>query len=454
MIRSLFCIFLLITLAACQDSKPKASVEVSPGGIEYRLLHLPKHEDISIHIAWATDWAYRPDTNKAAPLVGTQLILAGGAEGYPPGDAGERFADLNSEANIYVSTTDHIVGELTFKHDNLDESIMIANAHLRTPTLDPVWFDRIREGTAQNMTEARAKPANAGFDAVRWFVFGEKPLRNALSLDEPETFDALTREEMIAWHAETFTAAPAAIVVAGGIDAASAGAAIDATLAGLPEAKTDASHNSQSTFTDSRILLHLPEAKTTTLSFIASLPPTRLGGETEDVILVHALGGDDQSVLFEAIRTELRATYGFGAGMANYTRDHRILVLSGEVEAPKLEAVERAVREAYANFREKGPTGDLEKRKAPLVASFDELPKFVIDLARSELQSALDEYETGRSLRLVDEVNSVTQNTLLDRLASAFPEAEDFIVIAVSPDADALPGACVIRTPSEAADCP
>ena len=454
MTRVLILIVALVSLAACKEERPTASVETAPGGTAYTLLHMPEHEDVTIHIAWPTDWAYRPEMNKAAPVVGTQLILAGGAEGYPAGDVGERFADLNSEGNIYVAVNDHVIGELTFERDQMDETIAVANAHLRAPTLDPMWFDRIRNGTAANIAEAQAQPAHAGFDAVRWAVFGAQPLRNALSFDEPDTFETLTREIVAAWHAETFTRNPEAIVVAGGIGAKDAGAMIDALLEGLPGATRSVAREISPDYTPRRILLHLPEAQTTTLSFIAALPPTRLGGELEDVILIHALGGDDQSVLFEAVRTELRASYGFGAAMANYTRDHRILFLTGEVETAKLAGVERVVREAYAAFRQSGPSGELEARKAPLAASFKELTDFVVDQAQSELLSALDGFDAGRSLRPTDELNAVTQHTLAQRLSSDFPNAEDFIVIAVSPNADALPGACVIRAPAEAADCP
>jgi len=454
MTRILVLIASLLSLAACKEEGPTASVETTPGGFEYTLLHIPEHEDVTIHIAWPTDWAYRPETNKSAPVVGTQLILAGGAEGYPAGDVGERFADLNSEGDIYVAANDHVIGELTFERGEMDETIAIANAHLRAPTLDQIWFDRIRDGTDANMAEAQAQPAHAGFDAVRWAVFGAQPLRLALSLDEPGVFDDLTREDVVAWHSETFTRTPQANVVAGGIEAADAGAAIDALLRGLPDASRTFLQEAAPDYSPRRILLHIPDAQTTTLSFVAPLPPTRLGGEFEDLILIHALGGDDQSVLFEAVRTELRASYGFGAGMANYTRDHRILFLSGEVETAKLADAEQVVRDAYADFRQSGPSGELERRKAPLAENFAELPDFVVGQARSELQSALDGFDAGRSLRLTDELQAVTEGTLMDRLSSAFPQAEDFIVVAVSPDADALPGACVIRAPAEAADCP
>lgn len=122
----------LFALVGCQEETATATDEVSPAGTEYRLLHLPDDMDVTIQIAWGTDWAYRPETNKAAPLIGTQLILAGGADGYAAGDAGERFADLNSEGNIYVAVNDHVMGELAFERANLDDTIERVYQHKGT----------------------------------------------------------------------------------------------------------------------------------------------------------------------------------------------------------------------------------------------------------------------------------------------------------------------------------
>ena len=360
---------------------------------------------------------------------------------------------MGSEGNIYVAAVDHMIGELTFAPDELDETIEIANAHLRAPSLDQVWFDRIRDGVQQNMTAAQAQPAHAGFDAVRWAVFAEQPLRDSLSLDGPTTFQELTREDIVEWHRETFTITPAEIVVAGDIDAAAAGKAIDKLLFGLPEGRSPKMSKAQPDYSPKRIVLHIPDAETTTLSFIAPLPATRFGNELEDLILLQALGGDDQSALFKAVRTELRASYSFVAGMANYTRDLRIMYMSGEVEADMLSEVETAVRDAYKDFRNTNSWDDLDARKGSLNASFENLPSFFVDQARSEIQSGLDGFVAGRSLSLTEELAAVTEQTIVERLNNGFPSTNEFIVVAVTSDADALPGACVITTPSDVVEC-
>lgn len=83
MIRLIPLAAVVASLAACSaeetnGSTPSASNEVSPGGIAYTLLAMPESDDVAVQVAWPTDWAYRENTNPAAALVGSELILAGG----------------------------------------------------------------------------------------------------------------------------------------------------------------------------------------------------------------------------------------------------------------------------------------------------------------------------------------------------------------------------------------
>lgn len=158
-------IFAVILLAGCQEEeKAGATIETSPGGIEYARLYIPEAEDVAIQVAWPTTWAFRDDVNQAVPYIGTDLILAGGAEGFPPGEVLETFADLKAEGTMWV-TADHLHGQLIAPKDNLGQAIAIAAAHLAKPTMDQGWFDRIQQGFATNIAEATSQPATLGFDA-------------------------------------------------------------------------------------------------------------------------------------------------------------------------------------------------------------------------------------------------------------------------------------------------
>jgi zinc protease len=445
--------FAVILLAGCQEEENAgATTETSPGGIEYARLYIPKAEDIAIQIAWPSTWAKRDNVNQAVPYIGTDLILAGGAEGFPPGEVVETFADLNAEGIMWV-TADHLHGQLITPKDNLDKAIEIAAAHLAKPTMDQGWFDRIQQGFAANMAETTSQPANRGYDSLRWAILGDTPLRRALSVDPPEMITTATRAEVLDWHQQTVVRTGAKVVIAGEISQENAGKAVDALFSGLPEGVAVAAADPTADFSPRRILLHVPEAQTSTLVFIGPLPPTREGGEFEDVLLATALGGDDQSVLFDAVRTGLRASYGFGAGLDAYSRDLRVLVLSGELETAKLAEAETIVRTAYSEFLTAPKMGDLTARKEPFKANGQQTATLPGAASFSALMAILDAQDPNLALTLPSLLDKVTDATVAARATSAFPKAETLIVLAVSPDASALPGACVITSPAEAVNC-
>jgi len=442
----------MILLAGTQKSvAAEASTEISPGGVEYVHLYMPDTEDVAIQIAWPTAWAMRDSVNQAVPYIGADLIMAGGATGFAPGEAAEIFLDLGAVGSLWV-TSDALFGEILVPKENLDKAAEVAGVHLAQPTMNADWFGRIRDGFAASMAETLAQPATQGFDSLRWAVLGDTPLRLALSGDVSD-IEAARHDEVLRWHAETVTRTGAHVVVAGDINASDAGIAVDALMAGLPEPVASTTPKPVADFSPRRILLHLPDAPTSTLVFLGPLPPTREGGEIEDILLASILGGNDNSVLFDATRTTLRATYTFGAHIDAYARDLRVILLSGEVATEQLAAAENVVREAYAAFRDNVPVGDIEGLIAPFAAQVEVAASNPQSTAHAALMALLDGQDPGIAFRFREELDLVTDASLWLRASSSFPAPDRMIVVAVSPDATALPDACVITTPSEAVRC-
>ncbi|MGP9791315.1 M16 family metallopeptidase [Roseinatronobacter sp. NSM] len=452
MIRFALALPLVLGLSFCEgDKTPTASDQTSPNGTPYRLIQMPGNEYAAILAAWPNDWVWAEGRNPTASYIGAQLILAGGAQGYLAGEVVERFADMDANGDLPVSA-DHLYGMLAAKKGDWLEAIAIANAHLTQPSFDPDWFDRIRTGFAQNIAEARSQAMNQGFDALRWAILGDHPLRAMLSLDDADAFASLSLEDLRAWHSATVTAQPEAVVITGDITPEQAGAGLDALLAGLPEGGAQA-REVVLDYRPRQILLHLPDVTEAHLTFVALLPATRLGGDMEDLILATALGGAEDSVLFASVRDGLRASYSFNAGLANYTRENRFLVMTGALESAKLADAVDVVRDAYAGFRTAGPAGDINDHIAPLRASFEQTRNYVMNQGRMELETTLDGFATGHSLTMLEMLNSLTMSDLRNRLQGHWPRAQDFVIMAVSPDADALPGACVITRAQDAKDC-
>ena len=447
-------VVLALTVFANAQTSLAAEVttEISPEGIEYVRLYLPDREDVAIQIAWPDDWVMREGVNQAAADLGMEMIFAGGAEGFAPGEISEVHADLNAEATVWL-TADHLHAEIIAPKDNLEKAVESTAAHLSAPSMDAAWFERVRQGNIAIIAEDMSVPINRGYEALRWIILGDTPLRRALSWDEPEMYAMAKREEVLEWHRTTVVRSGAEIVIAGAVEADVAGKTVDTIFSRLPEGKSVAPISPKADFAPRRILLHVPEAQTSTLEFFGPLPPTRLGGEFEDVLLISMLGGDDNSVLFDAIRTGLRASYGFGAGFDSYSRELRFLFLAGEVETGKLAEAETIVRAAYAEFLKAPQLGDLAARKVPLATNIEQNMKDPITASWALLMGLLDGQDPDATLRFSALLEEVTDATLHSRASSAFPSAEDLIVLAVSPDATALPDACVIKTPAEAVKC-
>lgn len=444
----------LMPLAALADGR-RASTEVSPGGLTYHLLTLPKARQVSIRVAWPTDWPYRQGVNQAVPYIGAQLVLSGGAEGYPAGKAIEKFADLKAGA-LLEAAPDYVYGWLGAPSENINETVAIANAHLRAPLMDGKWFQRISKGLERKFAQMQAAPATKAYAAVRWAVFGNQPVRESLSLEDLGMFDRADPANVARWARETFTRSPDTIIVAGNISADKAGKAIDRLFDGLPDGGRQMQRNAKANFSPRRILLYLPDTKVSQLVFVAPMPPTAKTSATDefsDLILSMALGGGDQSVLFKAMRTNLRASYAFAAGLGTYDRAHRFLVFSGQVATDRLGQAERVVRKAYQGFLTTPSEGDLKARVAPLLAGLRANQNNPTRISASAMFATLDGRDPGSALKLAGIARSLTPAVIGNRLKSAFPRADDFIILATSPDKNALPGACVISKPRDAVRC-
>jgi zinc protease len=113
----------------------------------------------------------------------------------------------------------------------------------------------------------------------------------------------------------------------------------------------------------------------------------------------------------------------------------------------------KIVSEAYSKFLEAGPAGDVSPRKSTFLGGLDDTIKHCDSLATTGLQTLVDGSPIDRALKLKTEVEAITSATLKERLSTAFPRPDQFVIVAVAPDSNALPGACVITRPEDAVNC-
>ena len=452
----LICAALILTLASCEkDASRKVVTAETPDG--HPFYFMPVHEngvtDITITVAWPMGWAYDAKSNPAVPYIAAEAILSGGTEELEPKDVLELFNDKNSFGHLDV-TANHAIGELSFPKEHIEDVISIASEMLASPQFDQAWINRIKQGFLESQAQLHAKTANKMWAVARLAILGEGPLNDFLTLSNLEAIENVTVDDLRQWHSETIVRDGVTIAVTGAINRKDAGKAVDQLLSDLPKVKAPTVPDTQSDFTPKTILLHLPEAEKTTLGLLGQLPPTSEGGELTDLLAIQFFSRPGNGPLFDAVRTELRASYAFQAGYTNYDRATRIMFISGEVETAKLAQTSDLMRATYVTYRSGSDLSGLQDFRRQLANGAAQNARYVNVAARTILELALDGRNPGDAPRLGKLLETTTQKDVQERLASVFPQGGNLIVVAASPDANALPGACVITKIEQVRQCP
>jgi len=380
------------------------------------------------------------------------MLRSGGTAELKPQQILEIFEEANA-SGFLVSSADHVFGELSFPKEHISRTVEIANEMLVTPQFDEKWLARIKGGFLANVKESQALATTKMWNAARLATVGDTPLYEFMSLNNIAAIEAVSRDELEIWHEETFTKTGLTVVVTGAVSPEDAGGIIDDLLNGLPEGAAVVPAPREADFTPKSVLLHLPDAEKSAIGFIAQLPQRSEGGEFEDILATSLMSNPD-GPLFQKIRTELRASYGFQAGVTNYTRSLRPFFMFGEVETEKLGEVRTATLEAYSTYRTDPDLTGLDELKTRIAANAKEHVSYVDLSAQTLMEAILD----GNDPTLVPEVDklfeAVTAESVTARLRDVFPSSDKLSIFAVSPDAEALPGACVITKFQDVVTCP
>jgi zinc protease len=449
-------VILIAALTACLPEEEKGGMHTSPNGVEFAFLPMADAGVVSISVAWPQPWAAQSGRNLAVPHVAPDVMVSGGAQGYAPGALLESFADLGAEAALYTQF-DTLRGEVIMPPESMDEVLEAANAVLTAPSFDAGWLGRIADDMLAAQRESNALADSLGFYALRLGMMGDTPYTENLSLMDTDAIAAITPADLAQWHRETLVLAGIRVAVAGPIDAAAAGAAVDRLLAGLPAGEDV--ENFGPTFADAApktVLLHVPDAGKTTLVLAAALPPSGTDADAADLLGALALGGDEQSLLFSAVRTELRASYSMSASLDAFARKARILVMLGEVDSAALPAARDAAIAAYTTLQTTALDVDAVARWRDIIRDglTESLATDAPAMSNGMIEALLDQIDPMTVQRLPAMFDAASPDAILARYSADYPPPNDLWVLAISPDATALPGACVITAPREVLACP
>lgn len=444
------------TLGACNDENNRViSQHVTPAGHNFTLMPITERgvTDITISVAWSSDWLLQPGGNEWVPGLATQMMLTGGTEELAPADVAALLDSKNSYGDIYFAS-DYIYGEVEYPNNYSNAVLPVLSDMFQKPNFDEAWFDRIKAQTTENATQRERPVGELMWEASRAALFGDSPQTDFMNGTKFDDLSAATLEDMRTWHAESFAHRPSVIVVTGAVNAKDAAEAIDTLLPPPGKAPLDpAPLLAAPEITPQTIYLHVPDAQKSTIAFIGHFPNSTGPEATVDLPIIHLLGGGADSPLFTSVREDLGATYGMGVDIAAYSRSQRVLAIHGEIDTDKMPAARDAVLKAYTNFLTAPDTSRLSAITTQLADDVRQDHVYVSSSAATIRELLLQGRDLGEYHSLPEDLLALTPGDVQERLTQAFPTPQKLAIFAAGPDPDAFPEACVITAPKQAVDC-
>lgn len=142
-------------------------------------------------------------------------------------------------------------------------------------------------------------------------------------------------------------------------------------------------------------------------------------------------------------------------GLDMFANTARVLLISGEVETAQTAAVRDLVLKTYDDMAHKPlDSATVERWRDVLADGFAQLRDDTTNRATTMVGSMIYGYDPLTFEQSPQWIAALTPDSLMARYAKDYPKADALTVIAVSPDANALPGACVITAPRDVLMCP
>lgn len=423
-------------------------------GYSYSYFPMPNADRTAVAITWHSDLANIPAGKEALPRLGIDLMLNGGAGGMGAEDIIANFEDLDAGSDLWVQAQE-ITGFIVSPKTYLEKASQIANLVMTQPNLEQRWFDREKKILFDNAAEREAMAGGLAWNLFREVALGDHPYKRFWSLQPLDGIKSLELDDVRNWHADAFSNDALTITVAGDADVESINNAIDTVLSGMQNTKPASTPDFPGADIQGRtILLHKPDVEKSVILVVGRLPART---ESQDIPLqlgVGVLGYGKQSRLFNAVRTTLRASYGFGAGTWDMTRQHRILHLSGEVETEKAQLVMDKVRSSYEHFRLEGIS----------LVEFPFAKRFYVQRIRDEMKkpssaaymmmdAKLSNFSIDYMPNQISQIKSLKRAKVNELIEQTLPEFDSMLKILVSPDANAISDACVITDIAQWVNC-
>lgn len=442
-------------ICSAQSDGNRLAVEeiTSPDGHKFWYYSLPDADRTALAVTWVQELP----VNSVHPMVarlGIDLMLNGGAGGRGAADIVADYQDLDSRSGLSVEPR-AISGFIFAPNQHLSKAREIAQAVITTPAMQQAWFDREHQNLIEHARDDASNSWGIVSNVARELVIGDHPYNKFWSIKPLDKFEQVTLEDVVQWYESSFSKKTAIVAVAGSAASEVVAKELDLLLADLPEHEaTEPVEFAPPDVPAKTVLFHNPDAPKSVVLLLGNLPPEGLAISQPLQLGIGVLGVGKQSRLFKALRSGLGASYGFSAGVIGYTRDYRMLHMSGEIETARLEEALKEIEDAYQEFHKSG-VGPIEFPVAQSISrrKTSKLLQDPVNMAFSVTEAMRNGFGRDYVQKILESIDDMERSAVNEIIKTSMPAFDQMLKVIVTPDKDAIEGACVISSIEQAREC-
>ena len=423
-------------------------------GHQFWYYPMPQASRTAVAVTWKQGVPVDKTTHPGTARLGIEVMLNGGAGDRDAAQIVADYQDLDSGSGLWVQPG-YVAGFIVAPDQHLSTAREIAHQVLTEPRFEQRWFNREQQKLIEGEREGDSNSWGMAWDVVREVLLTEHPYKNFWSLSPTDKLASITLNDITKWHKNSFSSKTAIVAIAGSASPEVAATELDQLFAGMPNtaARTPIEFR-QPVAPAKTILLHNPDAPKTVLTIVGNFPAHNECTNLPLQLAVGVLGYGKQSRLFKSVRAGLGASYGFGAGIFDFTRSYRMLEMSGEIETGQLSEALEEIEQAYEKFRQSG-IGRLEFPVATRILKRESAKQFQnpVNMAFTVSEAVQNNFSTSYVASLSERIEQLNRKDTNEVISASFPEFSALTKVIVSPDRNAIAGACIIETIEQAASC-
>ncbi|GHG82091.1 M16 family metallopeptidase [Pseudodonghicola xiamenensis] len=425
--RALVSFLLLIVFTLPAAAAVKVQEITSPGGIKAWLV-----EDHSIPFT-ALDLRFRGGTSLDAPgKRGAVNLMTGLLE--------EGAGDLDAQA--YARKLEGLAASFNFDADadtvsisaqmlteNRDQAMELLRQTLLAPRFDPTAIERVRAQVLSGLRSDAKDPNAIASEAFRKATYGDHPYGSDGAGTEGSVGD-LTRDDLIAAHAEVFARDRMYVAAVGDITPEALGQFLDTLLGELPETGAPLPEKAKVTIDGGTTVIPFETPQSVALfgqPGIKRDDPNFFAAYILNTILG---GGSFESRLMKEVRVKRGLTYGVYSYLV--PRDLAAVYMGSVASSnDKMAEAVQVIRNVWADTQAHGVTGkELEDAKTYLTGAyplrFDGNQRIASILVGMQMDALPIDYIATRN----DKINAVTLEDV-NRVAARLlkPDQLHFVVV-------------------------